>query len=138
MLMPLSGIPRPSTLLVVPSLLALLLASVLGPLHSADQKTLRHVVLFKFKDTATPDQIKQVEDAFRALPSKINPIKGFEWGTNVSPENLAQGYTHCFFLTFTSDQDRDAYLVHPAHKDFGKLLGPYLDKVTVIDFWSQQ
>jgi hypothetical protein len=102
-----------------------------------DEKLLRHVVLFKFKEGTTPQQIKQVEDAFRALPSKINLIKGFEWGTNVSPENLAQGYTHCFFLNFTSDKDRDAYLVHPAHKDFGKLLGPYLDKVTVIDFWSQ-
>jgi hypothetical protein len=95
------------------------------------------VVLFKFKDTATAEQIKQVEDAFRALPTKINLIKGYEWGTNVSPENLNQGYTHCFLLTFKSAADRDAYLVHPAHKDFGKLLGPYLDKVTVIDFWSE-
>lgn len=101
-------------------------------------KVLRHVVLFKFKDTATPEQVKQVEDAFRALPGKIDLIRGFEWGTNVSPENLSQGYTHCFFLTFASDKDRDAYLVHPAHKEFGKLLGPYLDKVTVVDFWAQK
>jgi len=102
-----------------------------------EQKLLRHVVLFKFKDSATPEQIKQVEDAFRALPSKIDLIKGYEWGTNVSPENLSQGYTHCFFLTFASDKDRDAYLVHPAHKDFGKLLGPSLDKVLVVDYWTQ-
>jgi len=101
------------------------------------EKLLRHVVLFKFKEGTTPQQIKQVEDAFRALPSRMSLIKGFEWGTNVSPENLAQGYTHCFFLTYASDHDRDAYLVDPAHKDFGKLLGSYLDKVTVIDFWSQ-
>jgi Stress responsive A/B Barrel Domain len=104
---------------------------------SADEKTLRHVVLFKFKDTATPAQIKQVEEAFRALPSQIPQVKSFEWGTNVSPENLAQGYTHCFLLTFSSDKDRDAYLVAAAHKAFGQLLTPYLDKVTVIDFWSQ-
>jgi hypothetical protein len=125
----------------VPSLLVSL--TVLGVLSPAGlsrlpkEKTLRHVVLFKFKDTATPGQVKEVEDAFRALPSKISVIKGFEWGTNVSPENLNQGFTHCFFLTFSSAADRDAYLVHPAHKEFGKLLGPYLDKVTVVDFWSQ-
>jgi hypothetical protein len=101
------------------------------------EKLLRHVVLFKFKEGTTPQQIKQVEDAFRALPAKIILIRAFEWGTNVSPENLAQGYTHCFLLTFSSDKDRDAYLVHPAHKEFGKLLGPYLDKATVVDFWSQ-
>jgi len=101
-------------------------------------KVLRHVVLFKFKEGTTAEQIKQVEDAFRALPGKIDLIRGFEWGTNVSPENLAQGYTHCFFLTFASDKDRDAYLVHPAHKDFGKLLTPYLEKVTVVDYWAHK
>jgi hypothetical protein len=99
-------------------------------------RVLRHVVLFKFKEGTTAEQIKQVEDAFRALPGKIDLIRGFEWGTNVSPENLSQGYTHCFFLTFASDKDRDAYLVHPAHKEFGKLLTPYLDKVTVVDYWA--
>jgi hypothetical protein len=104
---------------------------------SAEGKILRHVVLFKFKDTATPAQIRQVEDAFRVLPGKISEVKTFEWGTNVSPENLAQGFTHCFLLSFSSDKDRDAYLVAPAHQEFGALLRPYLDKVLVVDFWSQ-
>ncbi len=101
-------------------------------------KVLRHVVLFKFKDSATPDQVQVVVDAFKALPSKIEGIRGFEWGTNVSPESHSQGLTHAFFLTFTSEADRDAYLVHPAHKDFGKIVGPQLDKVTVVDYWVQQ
>src|SRR5450432_1038479 len=79
-------------------------------------KLLRHVVLFKFKDgTATAD-IKKVEDAFRALPSKIKEIKALEWGTNNSPESLNQGFTHCFFVTFSSEADRAIYLPHPAHK----------------------
>ena len=124
-------------LLAAISVVAFLFSTIL-PAYPADEKVLRHVVLFKFKDSATPQQIKQVEDAFRALPSKIDFIRGFEWGTNVSPENLNQGYTHCFFLTFASDKDRDAYLVHPAHKEFGKILTPYLDKVTVVDFWAQK
>ena len=112
-------------------------ASITSSRPVPEAKALRHVVLFKFKDGTTPEQVKQVEDAFRALPSKINLIRSFEWGTNVSPENLNQGYTHCFFLTFASGQDRDAYLVHPAHKEFGKLLTPYLDQVTVVDYWAQ-
>jgi hypothetical protein len=103
----------------------------------ADEKVLRHVVLFKFKDTATAAQIKQIEDAFRALPAQIPQVKSFEWGTNVSPENLAQGFTHCFLLSFSSDKDRDAYLVAPAHKEFGALLRPNLDQVLVVDFWAQ-
>jgi len=94
----------------------------------------RHVVLFKFKDGTTPEQIKSVEDAFRALPRQIQQIAGFEFGTNVSPEGKSQGFTHCFFLTFADQKARDAYLPHPAHKAFGKLLHPCLDKVLVIDF----
>src|SRR6201987_568435 len=129
---------HPARLLLPAIIIAvgLLLSTVISA-DPADEKLLRHVVLFKFTDRTTPEQIKQVEDAFRALPSKIDLIRGFEWGTNVSPENLAQGYTHCFFLTFAADKNRDAYLVHPAHKGFGKLLGPYLDRVTVIDYWAQ-
>jgi hypothetical protein len=100
-------------------------------------KVLRHVVMFKFKESATPANIKKVEEEFSRLPQKIGGIKNYEWGTNSSPEGLNQGLTHCFILTFTSDKDRDAYLVHPAHKEFGKILGPYLEKVTVVDFWAK-
>ncbi len=95
---------------------------------------LRHVVLFKFKPTATPEQIKQVENAFRALPAKIPEIATFEWGTDVSPENLSQGFTHCFLLTFHDAAGRDAYLPHPAHKEFGKSLKGVLEKACVIDY----
>ena len=95
---------------------------------------LRHVVMFKFKDSATPEQIKEVEEAFAALPKKIPTILDFEWGTNNSPEGLNQGLTHCFLLTFKDDAGRKVYLPHPAHKAFGKLLHPILDKVVVIDY----
>ena len=106
--------------------------------NTAPKKMLRHVVLFKFKDSATPAQVKEVEDAFRKLPSQIKEIKSLEWGTNNSPENLAQGFTHAFFVTFDSEAAREVYLPHPAHKAFGKVLGPYLDKVLVIDYWTKE
>ena len=102
-----------------------------------DAKALRHVVLFKFKDTSGPDDVKKVEEAFAGLASKIKLIKDFEWGTNNSPENLNQGLTHCFFVTFSSDKDRDDYLVHPDHKAFVDVLRPHLDKVTVLDYWTK-
>jgi hypothetical protein len=98
----------------------------------------RHVVLFKFKDSATPEQVKAVEAAFLALPTKINTIVSLEWGTNVSPENKNDGYTHCFFVTFKDKAGVDVYLPHPAHKEFGALLRPILDKVLVIDYVAQK
>jgi hypothetical protein len=101
---------------------------------SADSGKVRHVVLFKFKDGTAAEDIQKVEAAFRALPTKIPEIAAFEWGTNISPESKAQGFTHCFFLTFKDAKARDAYLPHPEHKAFGKVLRPFLDKVLVIDY----
>lgn len=100
-------------------------------------KVLRHVVLFKFKDDASAANIQKVEDAFRQLKPKISLIKDFEFGKNNSPEKLDQGFTHCFFVTFASEKDRDDYLVHPDHKAFVEVLKPVLDKVLVVDYWAR-
>lgn len=100
-------------------------------------KVLRHVVMFGFKPEVTAEQVKAVEEAFGELPSKIDLIKDYEWGTDCSPEGLQQGLTHCFFVTFHSEADRDAYLVHPAHKEFGKVLGNKASAVTVLDYWTR-
>ncbi len=100
-------------------------------------KLLQHVVLFKFKDDAKPEDVKKIEAAFISLRSQIKEIKALEWGLNNSPENLNQGFTHCFLVSFASEKDREIYLPHPKHKEFVALLGPVLDKVLVIDYWKK-
>ncbi len=99
-------------------------------------KLLQHIVLFGFKDTTTSDQLHDIETTFCALPEKIAVIDGFEWGINISPENLAQGYTHCFLVTFKTEADRDIYLPHPAHQAFVKLVTPHVAQVLVLDYWA--
>jgi len=100
-------------------------------------KQLRHVVLFKFKEDAAPEDIKNVEAEFVALSSKIKEIKELEWGLNNSPEGLDKGFTHCFFVTFASEADREIYLPHPAHLAFVEVLKPHLDDVLVLDYWTK-
>jgi hypothetical protein len=97
---------------------------------------LRHVVLFAFKpgDSAA---VEEVVSAFRHLPALIPQIKTFEWGTDVSVENIQGGFTHCFLLGFAGEQARDEYLVHPEHQAFGRLVEPHLEKVLVVDYWAQ-
>ena len=112
-------------------------AVIISNISMAQTKMLRHVVLFGWKAGADSAAIAKVVEGFKALPQQISEIKQFEWGVNNSPENLNQGLTHCFFVTFSSAQDRDAYLIHPAHKAFAALLQPVLDKVTVVDYWAQ-
>lgn len=100
-------------------------------------RRLRHIVLFKFKESSTAADVARIVAAFRELPSKIDAIQAFEWGTDISPEGKSQGFTHCFVVTFATEAARDAYLPHPAHQDFVSLVGPHVDKVCVVDFWSE-
>ena len=107
------------------------------PHQNEIKRELKHAVFFKFKDDADPDDVNKVEQAFAALPGKIDSIKAFEWGTNNSPESHDDGFTHCFMVTFDSEEGRAAYLPHPEHLAFVEVLKPVLDKVRVIDFWAQ-
>lgn len=106
-------------------------------LQAVPSKVLRHVVIFKFLDEAPPEEVQKINDAFNALPDAIPQIKAFEWGMNDSPEDFHQDFTHCYMLTFHSEEDRDSiYTPHPSHQAFVASLQPYLEKVFVVDYWT--
>jgi hypothetical protein len=118
-------------------LLALFALPLVAPLMAHTQKQpVRHIVVFKYKAQATPEQIKQVTDAFRDLQKKIPGITGFEDGVNNSPEKKNLGFTHVYMLTFEDAAARDAYLPHPEHAKFGQLLGKLgiVEDVFVVDY----
>ena len=100
----------------------------------AADSAIRHVVHFKFKADADQEKIQKVVEEFAALREKIPVIEALEYGTNVSPEGLDQGYTHCWIVSFKNAADRDAYLVHPAHRAFVEVLKPVLEAAMVVDF----
>jgi len=97
----------------------------------------RHVVMFQFKEDVHDLQIQEVEKAFMGLGNQIDTIVDIEFGTNVSPENLNDGLTHCFLVTFKNKAGLEVYLPHPAHKKLVELVGPRLEKVMVIDYVRQ-
>ncbi len=99
---------------------------------------LRHVVAFKYKETTSKEDIKKVDEAFADLKKKIPTIVSYEHGENNSPEHHNKGCTHAFILTFHTEKDRNDYLVAPAHQEFGKLVGPLIDDVFVLDFWAHE
>lgn len=108
--------------------------SAISAVQTFAANELRHVVLFKFKDGTPQEEIQKVEKAFASLPKKIDLIQDFEWGTSVSVENLNDGFTHCFFVTFKDKAALEAYLPHPDHTAFVTLLKPVLDKALVFDY----
>ena len=105
---------------------------------SQDASVLRHVVLFSFKENTSDQDVDKIVEAFSALPDKISQIKDYEWGLNNSPEGLNDGLTHCFLVTFASEEDRAIYLPHPEHLAFVKILRPHLEKAVVVDYWANE
>ncbi|MQL80037.1 hypothetical protein Taro_012465 [Colocasia esculenta] len=94
----------------------------------------KHVVLAKFKDDVAPERVADLITGYAALVPVIEPMKAFHWGTDVSAENLHQGFTHVFESTFESVEGVAEYVAHPAHVEFANKLLPELEKVVVIDY----
>lgn len=99
---------------------------------------LKHVVLLAFSEGTTPEQVQTIGEEFLALENQIDGIKDITGGADVSVENLQQGFTHCFIVTFSDEAARDAYVPHQAHQAFVAFMKPNLDKVLVVDFLAAQ
>jgi len=117
----------------------LITATAIAPFCFAEEKPakmLRHIVMFQFKESSSKADVQKVVDAFRSLKTSIPQVAAFEYGTDNSPEGLANGFTHCFLVTFKTEADRGVYLPHPKHKEFVEILKPHLEKVQVLDYWA--
>jgi hypothetical protein len=107
---------------VVLGLVVIAAAMIVSGMKTLKEETVRHVVVFEYKEGASEEQIRAVTDAFRSLQDKIPGIVSFEHGVNNSPEGLNHGFTHVYLLTFENAAARDAYLPHLEHDKFGQLL----------------
>jgi len=116
-------------------LLSLLVITSFAVFAQKEKTQLRHVVLFTFKATSTKEEVANVTRTFNDLYGKVPEVKKMEWGLNMSPEHLDQGFTHCFVLTFSSEKDLASYQLNPAHKAFQEVLKPHMDKVFVVDYF---
>lgn len=105
--------------------------------EKAPSRSLRHAVFLSFNKDAKQMDVDKALKIFAGLPDEIKTIKGFEWGTNNSPESHDDGFTHAFLVTFESQADLDAYGPHAAHQALGKALRPIREKVRVLDYWKQ-
>lgn len=94
----------------------------------------KHIVLLKFKDGTTEEQIGKFFEDLLDLSETIPGIDDYVSGTNCSPEGQAQGLTHGFIMTFSDVAARDAYVVHPDHEGFKtKALG-LVENLLIFDF----
>jgi hypothetical protein len=107
------------------------------PQKATKEKQLKHAAFFKFREDASEDDVREVENALADLPTKIDVIRAFEWGKNNSPETHDQGFTHCFMFTFDSEDGLREYATHEAHAAAVGVLRPKVEEVRVLDFWAE-
>jgi len=124
------------SLLLCVLLLSLSASTVFAADAPVGKTKLVHVVALKFKDDASTEDVKKIEDAFRAMKSKISEIASYEGGANVSKEGKNKGFQHCSVLSFKSQKDLDTYVAHTVHQDFVKMLGGIVVDAFVVDYWE--
>ena len=99
-------------------------------------KMLIHLVLIQFKDDVSAEDFQKITDAAYSLQA-IPGVEALNFGQNVSPEGLTQGYEHSLTMKFSNAIDRDSvYLPHPVHQKFVELFVPHTESVLVYDFWE--
>src|SRR5437762_14300597 len=94
----------------------------------------KHIALVRFKDGSSDEQVQKLFDDILDITESIPGIEDYVSGNNMSPEDLNQGYTHGFIMTFSDRAARDAYLAHPEHQRVKELIMPQLESLIVFDF----
>ena len=101
-----------------------------------NEKMLIHLVLIQFKDDVSAEDFQKITDAAYSLQA-IPGVEALNFGQNVSPEGLTQGYEHSLTMKFSNATDRDSiYLPHPVHQKFVELVVQHTESVLVYDFWE--
>ncbi len=105
---------------------------------SDSEMLIRHIALCKIKDGTDKATVEDIVKRFFAMKDKIDVIHDMEHSVNIGDLELANGFNHIFMVMFKTEADRDSYLPHEAHVEFGNYLGQFLDKTVGVDFWTNK
>jgi hypothetical protein len=76
---------------------------------------IRHIVLFRWIDGATPEQVAAVHTGLAGLPAQVPSIRSYAHGPDL---RLSDGpWDYAVVADFDDAEGRQAYLDHPAHDD---------------------
>lgn len=83
---------------------------------------IRHIVLFKVREEITGEdpRLLRAIDALRELEGKVDGIRLWEVGKNISDRPVAADYA--LSSTFDSREDLARYIDHPAHREVVAML----------------
>ena len=80
---------------------------------------IRHCVFIRFKAETGEGLKQEIYEGLAGLQAQHAGFLGIEYGGNVSPEGMDQGYSEGFIINFADAAARDAYLVDEEHQRIG-------------------
>jgi len=94
---------------------------------------IRHVAVFKFKPTFTPEARQEWIDQLTELPGQIDFL------TSISVGDDQLHGARSFDAAVVADLDAGAdrildYINHPAHQAIGALSAPHIEQLVLVDF----
>lgn len=93
---------------------------------------IKHIVMFKFKASASEAKKQEIKSQLDALPGKISQIKSFETGVNISKSKNA--FDLILVSEFDSLKTLEEYRVHEDHQKLIASLKPIKEKTNVVDY----
>jgi hypothetical protein len=94
---------------------------------------IRHVAVFRFKDSATDALIDEIDETLATLPLIIPEIISFSSGRNAQVTEGAWDYA--VVSDFASPEDYLVYATDPQHVDMVKnLVGPHVAEASRTQF----
>jgi hypothetical protein len=94
---------------------------------------IKHVVLMKWKEGATAEQIAAVDVAFAQLRDELDEIKSYEFGPDASIYRGNADYA--LIGEFNTEADLKAYVKHPRHLALlDEVTGPILESFQSAQF----
>ncbi len=92
-----------------------------------------HLVLFKIKPEATPEQLDGMLAGLKRLPEQIDGILELTVGRNFS--DRSQGHDIGLLVRFRDRAALETYLPHPAHRACVENdVRPVMESVIVVDY----
>ena len=95
---------------------------------------IQRIVLFKFKDGTPSETVRDIFQRLDGLQDVIPGVSDYSSGPYASTDNLNDGFTHAFVVTFENEAARAGFGPHEAHQAAVAVLGPHLEKVLAFDF----
>ncbi len=91
-----------------------------------------HIVMIKFKEDTSKEQILDIKKRLEELVSKIEPLLSMEVGLNFKESDRAMDLV--LTATFDTKEGLEIYAPHPAHQEVVKSIKELGEYTRVVDY----